>query len=482
MEKVNLTVKERLNIPRHEMPVQDPVERSYNFEEVARGYDMETARAEAERCLQCKTTPCIQGCPVNVPINRFILALRDGKLEEAADIIKEKNNLPCVSGRVCPQESQCESRCTLGIKGRSVAIGRLERFVADWALHHEEAAAAEASPTGKRVAVIGSGPAGLTCAADLARKGHEVEVYEALHEPGGVLIYGIPEFRLPKAIVRKEVDNIQKLGVKVHLDSVMGKLYTVDELLHQKGFDAVFMGTGAGLPIFMNIPGINAIGVYSANEFLTRINLMKSFRFPEYDTPVHIGKTIAVVGAGNVAMDAARCALRMCQLQKDELSDEEPAVHVIYRRSREEVPARAEEVEHAEQEGVIFDFLTNPVEILTDAKNVVTGMRCVRMELGEPDASGRRSPKEIEGSEFVLPVDTVIMALGTRANPLTGDVAPHVDRSKKGTVEVDSTNGRTHQDGVWAGGDVVTGAATVISAMGAGKRAAADIDAWLRQN
>lgn len=481
MTDVNLSVKERMSIPRHEMPLQDPAVRAHNFNEVALGYDLATAMEEAERCLQCKNAPCIQGCPVQVPINRFIQALREGDLAKAASIIKEKNNLPAVSGRVCPQESQCESRCTLGIKGRAVAIGRLERFVADWDLQRQQEKIEKAPASGKRVAVIGSGPAGLTCAADLARLGHSVEVFESLHEPGGVLIYGIPEFRLPKEIVRKEVEYVERLGVKVHLDSVAGKLYTVDELLHQQGFDAVFMGTGAGLPVFMNIPGINAIGVYSANEFLTRINLMKGFRFPEYDTPVHVGKSIAVVGAGNVAMDAARSALRMCGLQEGGSQPQKPQVHVVYRRSREEVPARAEEVQHAEEEGVQFDFLTNPVEILVNESNVVTGMRCLRMELGEPDASGRRSPREIPGSEFVMPVDTVIMALGTRANPLTPEAAPAVERSPKGNILVNGGNGRTDEPGVWAGGDVVTGAATVISAMGAGKRAAADIDAWLRQ-
>jgi glutamate synthase (NADPH/NADH) small chain len=468
-----------MSIPRHEMPLQNAQERRQNFQEVALGYDAETALEEAQRCIQCKNAPCVEGCPVQVPINNFILALREGNLEEAARIIKTRNNLPAISGRVCPQESQCESRCTLGIKGRAIAIGRLERFVADWALQHEESEPVKAAPTGKRVAIIGSGPAGLTCAADLARMGHEVEIFEALHEPGGVLIYGIPEFRLPKEIVRKEVAYVERLGVKIHLDSVAGKLYTVDELLQNQGFDAVFLGTGAGLPIFMNIPGINALGVYSANEFLTRINLMKGYRFPDYGTPVHVGKKVAVIGAGNVAMDSARSALRMCSLAETSENCSVPEVHIVYRRSREEVPARAEEVVHAEEEGIQFDFLTNPIEILADASNMVTGMRCVRMQLGEPDASGRRSPVMIPGSEFVMDVDTVIMALGTRSNPMTFEAANHVKQSKWGNVVADPEAGRTSQEGVWAGGDVVTGAATVISAMGAGKRAAADINQWL---
>jgi glutamate synthase (NADPH/NADH) small chain len=469
-----------MDIPRHEMPLQPSTIRRSNFSEVALGYDLDTAMIEAARCIQCKNTPCVQGCPVQVPINQFILALREGNLELAAKIIKSKSNLPAICGRVCPQESQCEAKCTLGIKGRSVAIGRLERFVADWALQHEEANPQVAPVSGKKVAVIGSGPAGLTCAADLARLGHQVELFEALHEAGGVLIYGIPEFRLPKQIVRKEVAYVERLGVKIHLDSVAGKLYTVDELLNDQGFDAVFLGTGAGLPIFMNIPGINGIGVYSANEFLTRINLMKGYQFPNYSTPVHVGKKVAVIGAGNVAMDAARSALRICSLKTDKRDCEAPEVHIVYRRSKDEIPARAEEVEHAMDEGIIFDFLTNPTEILTDVSNCVNGMKCIRMQLGDPDASGRRTPVEIERSEFVLPVDTVIMALGTRSNPMTFEAAEDVRRSKWGTVDADDATGRTSEAGVWAGGDVVTGAATVISAMGAGKRAAADIDDWLK--
>lgn len=481
MIQENLSIKERMAIPRHEMPLQAADARRFNFDEVALGYDLDTAIEEAERCIQCKNAPCIQGCPVQVPIKQFVQALRERNLAAAAEIIRTKNNLPAICGRVCPQESQCESRCTLGIKGHAVAIGRLERFVSDWALRQGDENVPFAAPTHRRVAVIGSGPAGLTCAADLARMGHDVEMFEALHEAGGVLIYGIPEFRLPKQIVREEVAYVERLGVKIHMDTVVGKLYTVDELLREGGFDAVFMGTGAGLPIFMKIPGINADGVYSANEFLTRINLMKSYRFPDYNTPIHVGKRVVVVGAGNVAMDAARSALRLCSLSAADESCAQPEVHVVYRRSRDEVPARHEEVEHAEEEGIQFDFLTNPLEILSDSNHKVTGMRCIRMQLGEPDASGRRAPVEIAGSEFVMAVDTVIMALGTRSNPLTFEASAALGRSKWGTIIADAETGRTTQKGVWAGGDVVTGAATVISAMGAGKRAAADIHRWLTE-
>lgn len=480
-ETPGFTLKDRMAIPRHEMPLQDPAVRSTNFDEVALGYDYDLTMAEANRCIQCKNAPCVTGCPVQVPIKDFIAALREGNTSQAAEIISTKNNLPAVCGRVCPQESQCESKCTLGIKGKPVAIGRLERYVADWNLQNGAPAAAPAVKTGKRVAVIGAGPAGLTCAADLARMGHSVEIFEALHDAGGVLIYGIPEFRLPKRIVHQEVKNVEALGVKIHLDTVAGKLYTVDELLNGMGFDAVFLGTGAGLPIFMKIPGINADGLYSANEFLTRTNLMKSFRFPDFDTPIHVGNKIAVIGAGNVAMDAARVALRLCSQRAAREGGPKLEVHIVYRRSREEAPARAEELEHAEEEGVIFDFLTNPLEVLTDDKNWVKGMRCIRMELGEPDASGRRSPVEIQGSEYVMDVDTVIMALGTRANPLTAEATPRVEKSKWGTLAADAETGRTSEKGVWAGGDAVTGAATVISAMGAGKRAAADIDRFLRE-
>jgi glutamate synthase (NADPH/NADH) small chain len=367
----------------------------------------------------------------------------------------------------------------LGKRHEPVAIGRLERYVADWELGQGVIPPEKAEPTGKRVAVIGCGPAGLTCAADLAKIGHHVEIFESLHAPGGVLIYGIPEFRLPKAIVRAEVDYVRMLGVEVHMDAVVGKLFTIDELLSERGFDAVFLGTGAGLPIFLNVPGANLIGVYSANEFLTRVNLMKGYLFPQYDTPVSVGKKVAVIGAGNVAMDSARCALRLGSLQAIERGEEPPEVHIVYRRSRQEVPARAEEVHHAEEEGIIFDFLTNPVEVL-GSDGYVTGMRCVRMELGEPDASGRRRPIPIEGSEFDMEVDTVVMALGTRPNPIVFNESGGLERTRWGTVVADEDVGKTTKEQVWAGGDIVTGAATVISAMGAGKRAAADIDRFLR--
>jgi glutamate synthase (NADPH/NADH) small chain len=478
----DLKPKDRMAIPRQPMPEQEALERRANFFEVALGLTAEMAQREAERCLQCKNEPCVEGCPVEVPIPQFILALRDGDVREAARILKSKNNLPAVCGRVCPQESQCEVRCTLGKRYEPVAIGRLERYVADWELGQGVTPPVPPEPTGKRVAVIGAGPAGLTCAADLAKKGHRVEIFESLHAPGGVLIYGIPEFRLPKAVVRAEVDYVKSLGVEIHLDSVVGQLYTIDELLNHRGFDAAFLGTGAGLPVFMRIPGINDIGVYSANEFLTRINLMKGYLFPEYDTPVNVGKRVAVIGAGNVAMDAARCALRIGAIQAAEKGQDPPEVHIVYRRSIDEVPARAEEVHHAEQEGIQFDFLTNPVEILGDEKGNVKAMRCIRMELGEPDDSGRRRPVPIEGSEFEMPVDTVVMALGTQPNPLVFTASGGLERTRWGTVVADEATGKTTKDAVWAGGDVVTGAATVISAMGAGKVAAADIDQYLSQS
>ena len=456
--------------PRQGMPVQEAVVRARNFDEVALGYNLTTAVLEASRCLRCKKPKCVQGCPVNVDIPKFVSALADGDLPAAAVALKGDNNLPAICGRVCPQETQCEILCVLGKKFEPVAIGRLERFVADWELAKSDLPKPELpSPSGKRVAVIGAGPAGLTCAGDLARNGHQVTLFEALHAPGGVLIYGIPEFRLPKTVVRAEVDYVKSLGVEIRLDTVIGKLYTIDELLDEEGFDAIFMGTGAGLPRFMNIPGENYNGVYSANEYLTRVNLMKGYLFPDYDTPVQIGKKVAVVGAGNVAMDASRCALR---LGADE-------VHIIYRRSRQEVPARAEEVHHAEEEGIIFDFLTNPVEVYGDEKGWVRGMQVIRMELGEPDDSGRRRPLPIAGSEYDIKVDTVIMALGTSPNPLVFHNATGLERTRWGTVVADEQTGRTTREGVWAGGDAVTGAATVISAMGAGKRAAVDMDSYL---
>ena len=456
--------------PRQPMPTQESHVRARNFNEVALGYSLETAMLEASRCLECKKPKCVEGCPVYVDIPRFVCALADGDLQTAAVVLKKDNNLPAICGRVCPQETQCEVLCVLGKKYEPVAIGRLERFVADW----ERAEGGLEKPvlppsSGKRVAVIGAGPAGLTCAGDLARYGHQVTIFEALHAPGGVLIYGIPEFRLPKDVVRAEVDYVKSLGVELCLNTVIGKLYTIDELLNEKGFDAIFLGTGAGLPRFMNIPGENYIGVYSANEFLTRVNLMKGYLFPEYDTPVQVGKKVAVVGAGNVAMDASRCALR---LGADE-------VHIVYRRSPKEVPARAEEVHHAEEEGIIFDFLTNPVEIYGDEKNWVRGMKVIRMELGELDASGRRRPIPIPGSEYDIEVDVVVMALGTSPNPLVFHDAGGLERTRWGTVVADEQTGRATKKGVWAGGDIVTGAATVISAMGAGKRAAADINQYL---
>jgi len=455
---------------RIEMPRQDPQVRRHNFNEVALGFSLEQAQAEAERCLQCPKPPCISGCPVAVKIPDFIRALREGDLPRAVEIIREDNNLPAICGRVCPQETQCEAKCVLGKRYEPVAIGRLERFVGDWDLARGMTIPELPEPTGKRVAVIGAGPAGLTCAADLAKLGHAVTIFESLHAPGGVLMYGIPEFRLPKDVVRAEVDYVRKLGVELRLNSVIGKLYTIDELLGEQGYDAVFLGTGAGLPRFLGIPGENYNGVLSANEFLTRTNLMKAYRFPKYDTPIIIGRRVAVIGAGNVAMDSARCALR--------LGAEE--VTIVYRRSRAEMPARAEEVENAEAEGVQFKLLSNPVEIYGNEEGWVTGMRCIRMELGEPDASGRRRPIPIPGSEFDMEVDVIIVAIGTSPNPLILAATEGLERTRRGTVVADERTGRTTKERVWAGGDIVTGAATVISAMGAGKRAAADIDRFLR--
>jgi glutamate synthase (NADPH/NADH) small chain len=452
------------------MPSQEPQVRARNFDEVALGYPEEAAMVEASRCLECKKPKCVEGCPVGIDIPDFVIRLGEGDMVGAARSLKSTNNLPAICGRVCPQETQCEALCVLGKRAEPVAIGRLERYVADWELNHPLPPAESPPPTGKRVAVIGSGPAGLTCAGDLARYGHAVTIFESLHAPGGVLIYGIPEFRLPKAIVHAEVEYVKSLGVDLRLNYVVGKTGTIDELLNEHGYDAMFLGTGAGLPMFMRIPGENYNGVYSANEFLTRVNLMKAYLFPEWDTPVQIGKKVAVVGAGNVAMDSARSALR--------LGAEE--VHIVYRRSRQEVPARAEEVHHAEEEGIIFNFLTNPVEIHGNEKGWVKGLRCIRMELGEPDQSGRRRPVPIPGTEFDTEMDMVIMALGTRPNPLVFSDSGGLERTRWGTVVADEETGRTTKDRVWAGGDIVTGAATVISAMGAGKRAAADMDRFLR--
>ena len=473
-----LTAKQRMQIPRHDMPVQDEVVRRSNFEEVALGYSLESAKEEAERCLQCKKPACVEGCPVGVRIPQFIKALRAGDMAKAVQEMKVKNNLPAICGRVCPQETQCEGKCILGKKGESVAIGRLERFVGDYELQHRTCPLTKAKPTGKRVAIAGTGPAGLTCAVDLGREGHQVTMFESLHGPGGVLIYGIPEFRLPKSVVHSEVDYaIKCIGIDIRTDYIIGRTLTLGEIVAQ--YDAIFLGTGAGLPSFMRIPGMNLNGVMSANEFLTRVNLMKSYLFPEYDTPTKVGKRVAVIGAGNVAMDAARCSVRLQKLFTKNETDE---VHIVYRRSMEEVPARAEEVHHAEEEGVIFDLLTNPVEIIGDSNGTVKAMRCIRMELGEPDASGRRKPIPIAGSEFEMDIDTVIVALGTSPNPLVFVDAEGLERTKWGTTVADETTGRTTKPKVWAGGDVVTGAATVISAMGAGKRAAADMHKFMMEN
>ncbi|UEC43891.1 MAG: hypothetical protein METHAR1v1_1790008 [Methanothrix sp.] len=470
--------KKKLNLNRVSMPKQSPEDRRRNFLEVAYGYSQEEAAEEANRCLQCKKPRCIEGCPVGIEIPAFIEAVREGDMGRAVRIIKDKNSLPGICGRVCPQEVQCEAECVLSKKGAPIAIGRLERFVADWEGHNNlldkggpgPKGVDKAEPTGKKVAVVGAGPAGLTAAADIARRGHQVTVFEALHDAGGVLIYGIPEFRLPKDIVRGEVEYIKRLGVKFELDSVVGRLLQVDELLEGE-YDAVFLGIGAGAPRFLNIPGENLNGVYSANEYLTRVNLMKAYRFPEYDTPIRQGKKVAVVGGGNVAMDAARCAVR--------LGAEE--VHVVYRRSEAEMPARLEEIENAREEGVIFDFLTNPTRILGNDRGTVAGMEVVDMVLGEPDESGRRRPVVEAGSEHIMDVETVIIAVGTIPNPLVPKNTPDLETTRWGTLVVDDA-GRTTREGVWAGGDITTGGATVISAMGAGKKAAEDIDRWLRED
>ena len=452
-----------MSLKKNPMPSQDPNVRNKNFDEVALGYTEEQALDEATRCLNCKNKPCMQGCPVMVHIPDFIAEVAKGDFEAAYQIIAATSALPAVCGRVCPQESQCEKHCGRGIKGEPVGIGRLERFVADWHREHNTAAAVKPASNGHRVAVVGSGPSGLTCAGDLARKGYDVTVFEALHLAGGVLVYGIPEFRLPKAIVQKEVDGLKALGVTIATDTVVGRTITVDELMEEQGFEAVFIGSGAGLPMFMNIPGVNYKGVLSANEFLTRINLMKAYK-PDSDTPLVHPKKVAVVGGGNVAMDAARCAKRLGA-----------EVYVVYRRGMEELPARKEEVEHAEEEGIIFKTLNNPVEILADENDNVNKIRCIKMELGEPDASGRRRPIEVPGSEFELDVDCVIMALGTSPNPLIKSTTKGLEINKKGGIVVNE-DGLTSREHVYAGGDAVTGAATVILAMGAGKTAAKAID------
>ena len=449
------------------MPEQDPLVRNKNFYEVSLGYTEEMAIAEAKRCLNCKNKPCVSGCPVNVKIPEFISLVAEGKFIDAYKVINETNSLPAVCGRVCPQESQCEGKCIRGIKGESVGIGRLERFVADYFIANGNPEIKEIAPNGKKVAVIGAGPAGLTCAGDLAKKGYKVTIFEAFHTAGGVLVYGIPEFRLPKAVVAHEIENLKALGVEILTDMVIGKVLSIDEII-EMGYEAVFIGSGAGLPMFMGIEGESSVGVYSANEFLTRINLMKAY-LEDYDTPIKKSKSVAVVGGGNVAMDAARCAKR---LGADN-------VYIIYRRGEEEMPARKEEIHHAKEEQIEFKLLCNPVRVLSDENGKVTAIECIRMELGEPDASGRRRPVEIKGSEFLLPVDTVIMALGTSPNPLIRTTTSGIEANKRGCLIVDE-NMKTTKDAVYAGGDAVTGAATVILAMGAGKTAAASIDEFLK--
>ena len=452
------------------MPEQDPNVRNKNFLEVAMGYTEEMAMEEASRCLNCKNKPCVSGCPVNVRIPEFVAKVAEGKFEEAYEIITSTNSLPAISGRVCPQENQCEGKCVRGIKGESVSIGRLERFCADYHMKHSDAKAVKPQSNGKKVAVVGAGPSGLTCAGDLAKKGYEVTVFEAFHTAGGVLVYGIPEFRLPKAIVKKEVENLQDLGVEVKTNMVIGRVLSVDELF-EMGYKAIFIGSGAGLPSFMGIEGEDLIGVYSANEYLTRTNLMKAY-LEDYDTPIIKSKSVAVVGGGNVAMDAARCAKRLGAEN----------VYIVYRRGMEEMPARKEEVHHAMEEGIIFKNLNNPVKILGDENGRVRAMECIEMELGEPDASGRRKPIAKEGSNFELPVDTVIMSIGTSPNPLIRSTTPGLDTNKRGCLVVNEDTMQTTRDGVYAGGDAVTGAATVILAMGAGKQAAQSIDEYLSKN
>jgi glutamate synthase (NADPH/NADH) small chain len=465
--------KIKLNLNRVPMPRQAPAIRKRNFDEVALGYSEQQAVEEASRCIQCKKPGCIDGCPVGVNIPEFIKAVREGDMPAAVRIIKNTNSLPAICGRVCPQETQCEVACALNKKGAPIAIGRLERYVADWERAHpeiDEKQKEHVAFNGKKVAMVGSGPAGLTCAADLTKLGYKVSIFEAFHVAGGVLMYGIPEFRLPKDIVQTEVAYVRSLGVEIKLDHVIGKIATVDELL-RNGYDAVFLAPGAGAPMFLNIPGENLRNIYSANEFLTRTNLMKAYRFPEYDTPIKVGRRVAVVGGGNVAMDASRCALR--------LGAEE--VYLIYRRSEVEMPARAEERENAKEEGVIFRLLTNPDCFIGDEQGKVRAVECYEMELGEPDESGRRRPVRKPGTEFTVPVDTVIVALGSSPNPIVPSTTGGLELTRWGTVKTDEDTGRTSKDRVWCGGDMATGAATVISAMGAGKRAAADIDAYLNR-
>ncbi|MCF8085778.1 MAG: NADPH-dependent glutamate synthase [Desulfohalobiaceae bacterium] len=461
--------KKKESIPRQEMPEQEPKVRNKNFDEVPLGYSPELARKEAERCLQCKKPSCIQGCPVGIDIPGFIAHIRDGEFTKAIRKIWEKNSLPAVCGRVCPQEDQCEGLCVLGKKDKPVAIGHLERFAADYErLYGSGELPPQAAPTGKKIAVVGSGPAGLTVAGDLILQGHEVTVYEAFHKGGGVLVYGIPEFRLPKEIVASELHYLERLGVKFEYDVVVGKTLDVDELFAQ-GFEAVFIGVGAGLPTFLNLPGENMVGIYSANEYLTRANLMKAYLFPEYDTPLMQGKDVVVIGAGNVAMDSARTALRMGA----------DKVRIVYRRSEAEMPARVDEIHHAEEEGIEFFLLTNPVRFLGDDQGRVKGMRCLQMELGEPDESGRRKPKPIEGSEFTLDCDLAVVAVGAGANPVLTQNTKNMQLTKRGYVVADPKTGKTMKPGVWAGGDIVTGQATVILAAGAGRLASNSIQDYL---
>ena len=454
------------------MPEQKAEERNKNFSEVSLGYTEEMAQKEAKRCLNCKNKPCMSGCPVNVKIPEFIALIAEGKFNEAYEKISETNSLPAICGRVCPQENQCEKQCVRGIKGEAVSIGRLERFAADWHMKNAEPVFEKPQKTGKKVAVVGGGPAGLTCAGNLAKLGYDVSVFEAFHTAGGVLMYGIPEFRLPKSVVSFEIENLKRLGVKIYTNMVMGKVMPVDNLIKEEGFDAVFIGTGAGLPSFMGIKGEGLIGVYFANEFLTRINLMKAYKFPEYDTPVYVGKNAVVIGGGNVAMDAARCAKRMGAEN----------VSIVYRRSEEEMPARREEVKHAKEEGIDFKLLCSPIEICGDGDGFVKQVKCIKMELGKEDSSGRRRPVEIEGSEFLINADIVIIAIGQKPNPMIAKTTKGLCINEKGCIMVKDDSGKTTKESVWAGGDAVTGAATVILAMGAGKSAAAAIDDFLKKN
>ena len=474
MERKELTPKERLQIPVQGMPEQDPAKRIRNVDEVPLGYDEALARSEASRCLQCKKAPCVAGCPVEINIPEFIRAISDGDYRRGIDVIKETNVLPAVCGRVCPQEEQCQKYCVVGKSLKStdlaVQIGKLERFLADWERENSETVIPEiAAATGRRVAVVGSGPAGLTVAADVRRAGHEVAVFEALHKPGGVLMYGIPEFRLPKRIVMREVENLERMGVEVRCNYVIGRVFTIDELLGEQGFDAVFVGTGAGLPMFMKIPGENLNGVYSANEYLTRANLMQAYSFPRTDTPIARASSVAVFGGGNVAMDAARTALRLGAEN----------VYLIYRRSRDEMPARIEETHHAEEEGVRMHLLQNPVRLIGDENGWVRQVECIRMELGEPDDSGRRRPVPVQGSEFTIDIDACIVSIGNSSNPLIPDTTPDIETNRWGNITVDESTMKTGKRGVFAGGDIVLGAATVILAMGQGRVAAAAINDYL---